>query len=259
MARSAGATIYENQQDPAARVIYLGVPTFGQVSIRWHAHMLQLQSPLNRSVFHGYGLGFEVGQARNFLVQQALEWKNEHGHTVSHVFFVDDDVLVPPYALMVLLGRKRPIVSGLYYAKSPAVQPLILMEPSGGVLDPVPRNQVVDCFAHGMGCTLIEMRVFRDLLDRGFVDYDQIGAQRLPQFFKTTRDSLSQDHGAPVIGNETEDVHFLKLAAKLGYQPAVDTSVFSFHWDQKTQQAYPLHLWDEFQQTGKVTIGEKAA
>ncbi len=242
-----------------ARVIYLGVPTFGRVSIRWHAHMMQLQSPLNRSIFHGYGLGFEVGQARNYLVQQALDWQNDNGHTVSHVFFVDDDVLIPPYALMVLLSRKRPIVSGLYYAKTEAPQPLILTDPSGGVLDPVPRNQVVECYAHGMGCTLIELRVFRDLIDRGMVEYETFGSQTLPQFFKTTRDKLTQDGGAPVIGNETEDVHFLKLAAKLGYTAAVDTGVFGFHWDEKSQRGFPLHLWDEFQRTGTFTVGEEVA
>lgn len=252
--------MHVNAQADAARVIYLGVPTFGQVSIRWHAHMMQLQSPLNRSVFHGYGLGWEVGQARNYLVEQALTWRNEHGHTVSHVFFIDDDVLIPPYALSVLLSRKRPIVSGLYYAKTPAPQPLILMDPFGGVLETVPRNQVVECYAHGMGCTLIEIGVFRSLLAEGLVEYEQVGSQSLPQFFKTTRDKLTQADGyAPTIGNETEDVHFLKLAAQLGYTAAVDTGVFSFHWEQKSGIAYPLDKWDEFQRTGQVTIGEEVA
>jgi hypothetical protein len=253
--------VHVNGAAESARVIYLGVPTFGQVSIRWHAHMMQLQSPLNRSVFHGYGLGWEVGQARNYLVDQALSWQNEHGHTVSHVFFVDDDVLIPPYALSVLLSRKRPIVSGLYYAKTPTPQPLILTDPLGGVLDPVPRNQVVECYAHGMGCTLIEIGVFRALLEHGLVEYETFqGGQRLPQFYKTTRDKLTQnDAGTPTIGNETEDVHFLKLAAQLGYRAAVDTGVFGFHWDQKGQQAYPLHLWDEFQRTGNCVVGEEVA
>ena len=260
MARTAGLELHVNTIDARARVIYLGVPTFGRVSIRWHAHMMQLQSPLNRSIFHGYGLGFEVGQARNYLVQQALDWQNEHGHTVSHVFFVDDDVLIPPYALMVLLSRKRPIVSGLYFAKTQAPQPLILTDPYGGVMEDFPRNQVVECYAHGMGCTLIELRVFRELLEQGLVEHETMpSGQVLPQFFRTTRDKLTQvEGGAPTIGNETEDVHFLKLAAQLGYTAAVDTGVFGFHWDEKSQRGFPLHLWDEFQRTGNVTLGVEA-
>ena len=249
--------------DPSARarVIFLGVPTFGMVSIRWHAHLLQLKNPLNKSVFHAYGIGFEVGQARNYLVDQALQWSNDVGHTVSHVFFVDDDVLIPPYALDVLLSRKRPIVSGLYYAKTESPQPLILMGPSEGTLQAVPRNTIVDCYAHGMGCTLIELKVFSDLINAGLIDYETMpSGQRLPQFFKTTRDELVQTPGQPpVVHNETEDVYFLKRAAQLGYQPAVDTGVFAFHWDQKAGVGYPLHYWAEFQKTGNVLVGDEVA
>ena len=229
MPRHIGIDVHVNATEDRARVIYLGVPTFGMVSIRWHAHLMQLQNPMNRSVFHGYGLGFEVGQARNYLVDQALSWANSAGHTVSHVFFVDDDVLVPPYALSVLLSRKRPIVSGLYYAKTEHPQPLLFHDASVGVAERIPRNQVVDCYAHGMGCTLIELRVFRELLDKGLVEYEEFNGQRLPQFFKTTRDGLSRDTatGAPVIVNETEDVHFLKLARQIGYTAAVVQSASS--------------------------------
>jgi hypothetical protein len=262
MARTAGVEVHVNATEDRARVIYLGVPTFGQVSIRWHAHMMQLQNPMNRSVFHGYGLGFEVGQARNYLVEQALHWSNGVGHTVSHVFFVDDDVLIPPYALSVLLSRKRPIVSGLYYAKVETPTPLLFHAPQVGVAESIPRNQVVECYAHGMGCTLIELRVFRELIDQGLVQYETLpNGQTLPQFFKTTRDALDRDAStnAPVIHNETEDVHFLKLARQLGYNAAVDTSVFGFHWDEKNRVGYPRHLWDEFQRTGNVTVGDEVA
>lgn len=262
MTRSCGVSLHINEDRASReRVIFLGVPTFGMVSIRWHAHLLQLKNPLNRSVFHAYGVGYEVGQARNYLVEQALNWQNEAGHTVSHVFFVDDDTLIPPYALDVLLSRHRPIVSGLYYAKTESPQPLILMGPGQGTLHPVPRNTVVECYAHGMGCTLIELRVFRELLERRLVEYETLpNGQRLPQFFKTTRDQVSQADGhAPVVYNETEDVYFLKRAAEAGFQPAVDTSVFAFHWDQKSGQAYPLHYWEEFQRTGNVIVGEEVA
>jgi hypothetical protein len=262
MARTAGIDVHVNASEERARVIYLGVPTFGMVSIRWHAHLMQLQNPMNRSVFHGYGLGFEVGQARNYLVDQALSWTNSSGHTVSHVFFVDDDVLVPPYALSVLLSRKRPIVSGLYYAKTDPPSPLLFHEASGGVAESIPRNTVVECYAHGMGCTLIDLFVFKDLLASGLVEYETLSnGQKLPQFFKTTRDGLSTDSatGAPVISNETEDVHFLKLARQLGYPAAVDTGVFCFHWDESRRMAWPRHLWDEFTRTGTVTVGEEVA
>lgn len=243
-----------------ARVIFLGVPSFGMVSIRWHSHVMQLQNPLNRSVYHGYVIGAEVGQARNILVDQALTWTNSIGHTVSHVLFIDDDVLVPPYALSVLLGRKRSIVSGLYYAKTPAEQALILPDPYGGTLQDIPRNQVVECYAHGMGCTLIELNVFKDILAAGLVTFDDINGRPIAQFFSTTRDAMSHtEAGTPIYLNQTEDVFFLERAAQVGHTAAVDTGVFCFHWDQAKSIGYPLRLWDEFQRTGDVTIGAEVA
>jgi hypothetical protein len=242
-----------------ARVIFLGVPSFGMVSLRWHSHMLQLQTPMNRSVYHGYVIGGEVGQSRNILVDQALAWTNQYGHTVSHVFFVDDDVLIPPYALSVLLERKRPIVSGLYYAKTPAEQPLVLSEPFGGTVTDLPRNAVVDCYAHGMGCTLIELRVFQELIDKGMVTYDDVNGKRVAQFFSTTRDALVKSpDGTPTYFNQTEDVFFLNKARELGYGASVDTGVFAFHYDHTSKLCYPLRLWNEYLETGNVTIGNAA-
>ena len=255
MTRPAGVELTVNEHPSAtARVIYLGVPTFGMVSIRWHAHLMQLQTPLNRSVFHAYGQGFEVGQARNYLVQQALDWKNPAGHTVESVFFVDDDVLIPPHALMTLMAHNRPIVSGLYYAKTRDPQPLLLPEPFAGT-PPVPKNQLVECYAHGMGCTLIKLHVFRELLDQGLVEYETLpNGQRLPQFYKTTRDKVFDEHQKTVVYNETEDVHFLKLAAKLGYPATVDTGLFCWHWDSSQQQAYPLSTWQHYRATGEIVL-----
>lgn len=265
MTRSIGSALHENADARQDRVIFLAVPTFGRVSIRWHAHLMQLQNPLNRSVYHAYGIGWEVGQARNYLVQQALAFRSGLGHTVSHVFFVDDDVLIPPYALSNLLARSRPIVSGLYYAKTPAPQPLLLREPYDGTAEQsivdAPPNSLIECYAHGMGCTLIELRVFREMQAAGLAPEEQVAnGQVLPQWFKTTRDQLSQVAGAPPsIYNQTEDVHFLTNAATLGYRAAVDTGVFGFHWDESGKVAFPLHLWEEYQQTGNVRIGTPAA
>lgn len=241
--RTAGVDLHVNgEKGNTARLIYLGVPTFGRVSIRWHAHMLQLQAPLNRSIFHGYGIGFEVGQARNFLVDQALKMVNSHGHTVSHLFFVDDDVLIPPDAISRLLAHHRPIVSGLYYAKTAAPQPLVLTAPYAGVAE-LPKNGLVECYAHGMGCTLIELQVFRELLDKQLVTYETIATgQSLPQFFKTTKDERSIDpvSQSPVVHYQTEDVFFLEKAAQLGYRAAVDVDCFCWHWDEVSKQAFPL-------------------
>lgn len=219
--------IYQyDQSEP--RIIFVGVPTFGAVSIQWHGHMMQLQTPLNRVVRHCYIQGREVGDARNEIVRHALALEGPLGERASHVLFIDDDVLVPPDAIARLLAHKRPIVSGLYYAKTVTPQPLMLRDAQGGIITDFEPGSVVDCWAHGMGCTLIARDVFE--------------AVEAP-WFKTTRQQQSEHDGVPVFFSQTEDVYFLQRAKALGYQPAVDTSLFCWHWQMSERQAYPLQQW----------------
>jgi hypothetical protein len=170
----------------------------------------------------------------------------------SHVFFLDDDVLVHPDALLKLASHQRPIVSGLYYAKQSVATPLVLSGEYGGTTRSWVPGELVDCWAHGMGCTLIDADVFRTMRDAG-LETDPHG---YPAWFKTSRDAaLVTPDGVGAIGNQTEDVHFLARAGQLGYQPCVDTSpqTFAFHWDAKRQTAYPQKQWREFCETGRIT------
>lgn len=255
--RLIGAEIEQIQQD-TAKVIYLAVPTFGQVSIEWHTHMMLLQNPLNKSVFHGCVRGTEVGTARNILVDQALHYRHPGGLTVSHVFFVDDDTLIPPYALTRLLSHKRPIVSGLYFAKTDVPQPLMLKDELSGLVESWTPGELVECDGHGMGCTLIEMRVFRDIAEKGLVGTEQWHGRDIWQFFKTTRDDVFLEHGVPKVLNQTEDMYFLHRAKRLGYQPCVDTGCFAWHWDEGKKTAFPLEQWQEFRTKGTVTWPQTA-
>ena len=229
-----------------ARVIVLGVPTFGTVSYEWHSHMLQLQNPMNRSVFHSAAIGAEVGDARNILVQTALNFRHHNGWTAHSLLFVDDDVLVPPNALMRLASLNLPIVSGLYFAKTDTPQPLILGGDQGGVITSWEKDSLVPCRVHGMGCTLIQIKVFTDLIEAGLAEPGVYQGTPIHRFFSTTRDErLVDEDGTPTIFNETEDAYFLKRAAALGYQPTVDTSLKCWHWDSVKKEAFPKRQWHQ--------------
>lgn len=235
------------EMDPA-RVVIVAIPTFGTVSYAWHQHMMQLQNPMNRSVAHYAIGGQEVGDARNLLVDYALHFRHSNGWTASHVFFVDDDTLIPPNALLKLLAHKKPIVGGLYFSKTDPAQPLMLGGDQGGVIDRWVPGSTVPCRVHGMGCTLIEMGVFRTLIEQKLVEtgvyYEDTGPREVHRFFATTRDrQLVSEDGMPTLFNETEDAYFLKRAAQAGYQPCVDTSVLCWHWDNGAKVAYPLPQW----------------
>lgn len=233
--------------------IAMGIPTFGTVSIFWASRAFgMLRHPMNRVLRHYLILGSEVGVARNEIVAKALAVEEQDpGVRCSHVFFLDDDVLVHPECLLKLLAHELPIVSGLYFAKSAVPQALVLMEE--GVAKRWRPGDLVDCWAHGMGLTLIDATVFRRLRDETDLGVDSQGN---PAWYATTRDiALVTSDGKPLIGNQTEDVTFLRRAAALGYQPRVDTSpqAFGFHWAHAEQRAYPLKQWWEFQKTGKIT------
>src|SRR5688572_26774169 len=258
--RLIGSDITRVEMD-TARVIYLAVPTFGTVSFEWYVHMMQHQAPMNRSVFQGGIVGQEVGDARNVLADQALNYRHGSGWTASHIFFVDDDVLLPPNALIRLLSHKLPIVSGLYYAKTDTPQPLMLNASLCGLVDEWEPGALVPVDVHGMGCTLIEMKVFRDLIATGTLDTGIHQGREIYRFFATTRDARTVDeNGTPTIYNETEDAYFLKRARAIGYQPTVDTGTFCWHWDAGRKAAAPYESWDQAKGGRPFTLpGQKVA
>lgn len=234
--------------------IALGIPSFGMVHLFFAARLYNLRMPMHRIVRHFYVVGKEVGQARNEIVARALEVET-HDPTMrcSHVFFMDDDVLCHPEALTQLLSRKRPIVSGLYYAKTQVPTPLVLHGDYGGTAQSWSPGDLVECAGHGMGLTLIEADVFRRLRDETDLGVDESG---YPNWYATTRDQpLVKADGTPAVLNQTEDMAFLARASQLGYRPAVDTSAQAFGWhlDTKTMTAYPAKQWREFTTTGRVT------
>lgn len=256
MSRGPGDVVEMRNYDAGPRpVIVFGVPTFGQVSIWWAARAFQnLRHPMNTIVRSVIVAGLEVGHARNELVARALDIERQDpALRCTHVFFLDDDVLVHPDAMLKLLADKRPIVSGLYYAKTSVPIPLVLHGEYAGTTRGWMPGDLVDCWGHGMGLTLVETEVFRRLRDETPLGVDDRG---YPAWFATTRDAaLVTASGVPAVHNQTEDVAFLRKAAALGYQPCVDTSAaaFGFHWAQAEQRAYPLRQWTEYRDTGRIT------
>jgi GT2 family glycosyltransferase len=128
----------------------------------------------------------------------------------THLFFLDDDVFLPPDAILRLLKHRAPIVSGLYYERRQEHRPIIIDTPKGrdGKLRfyfryrrKPPRNKLVACDIVPAGCLMIERSVFQRL-------------QR-PWFH------IDKHFG--------EDVYFSLCARKAGYKILVDTGVDCLH------------------------------
>lgn len=154
---------------------------------------------------HAFGSRLDV--VRNSIVQYFLEQTK-----ATHLFFLDDDVLVLPDTILRLLKRKAPIISGLYYERAKWHRPIIIDTPKGrdGKLrfqfryrrDP-PRNKLLQCDVVPAGCLMIERSVFRRLT---------------PPWFHADR---KRSFG--------EDVYFSLCARRAGFKVLVDTGVDSLH------------------------------
>lgn len=106
-----------------------------------------------------------VGKARNMCVETALE--NE----ADVLFFIDDDVLVPPNAaLLVDLASTLGVVSGLYFSRRLPYTPQLYMlaeeEELKGLYWPMvdyPDKQMFIVDAVGAGCLAVRADIFHKL------------------------------------------------------------------------------------------------
>jgi hypothetical protein len=150
--------------------------------------------------------GMPYDHARNTGCQKLLEIDWEY------VFFLDDDTIPPPDAITRLMAHKVPIVSGVYYRRSPPITPVMLREDAGSrtwiTQFKVPDLMEVDYV--GAGCLLIHRDVLTTLPPPWFdwrVDrYDLPPPQRM-----------------------SEDFRFCQYARENGYKILVDTSVQCRH------------------------------
>lgn len=224
---------------PMPEAIVVGIPTFGMVSIYWHLQigtMFHQFKPMNRILTPCVVKGKRVDVARNEIVRHALDMEATAGVRATHVFFIDDDVLITPDGLLRLLEHDLPIVSGLYYAKTPVLQPLVFTEPHKGAATNWTPGELVDCYAHGMGYTLIQTEVFR--------------AMGAGPWFQTTEGQIT----GQTFKQQTEDVFFCEQATEAGYQPRVDTGLLGIHYDSKQDVGYPLDAWDGFKNSGAIRV-----
>ena len=220
----------------------IGLPTLGKVSMRWAIAHRGIRSPMNCAVGELIEQGRPVDIARNRIVKLAIEMKDP-----THVLFIDDDVLVHPHCLIQLLKNDVDIVSGVYFSKGDASEPLIFNEPGYGTMEYVPGTGLHKVWGHGMGLTLIKMDVFRRMSETVNLGTDELGS---PRWFFTEGDE-------PGSGRQmTEDLWFCEKANEAGFDRHVDMSwwCFGWHYCMERETAFPEEQWKQFQQGKTVTF-----
>ena len=185
-------------------------------TIEWAMAFKQLQLPSHIFVLSSH---FPIDLSRNSIVNSLLQYN------CKYILMLDTDVTPSPDAVMRLISRNMPIVSGLYWMKQPPYAPVAMRrapqaQPDGSVkmvLSPVagwvPGDLVV-VEVVGRGCCLIHSRVLRAFQEKG-----------MPYF----RWTFAKPDKPPDEEGVSEDFAFCIDAKKLGFKTYLDTSVVCGH------------------------------
>jgi len=206
-----------NRQGPK---IAVGIPLYGYLPalVAWKNYGLLIQWTVQRDMH--VLLGSEncyLPWARRDIVNDALD------AGCTHLFFYDQDVIVPADTIRRLYAWQKPIVGALYYQKVQGHAPVagnfddndLGWSPLPVIKDTLQRVDVV-----GMGATLIDLDVFRKL-------------EAAHRFLHNLGDNEpSEQHGMgwfDMNARTGEDIEFCRRAAHAGYKIYVDPTIETLH------------------------------
>ncbi len=206
-----------NQARLLSTLVAVCEPPIG-VSLDWSLSFKYLEMPPMWDFMRLSGLPW--GEARTQAAMQCLSG----GY--SWLFFIDADIILPKDALMKMLSRNLPIISGLYYQRFPTWNgitaeylPCMFNE----VIDAnkVPTKQPITEWAPGSLLEVAYVPAGMLLVHRSvFERFIQAGVKRVFEW------TLHADN--PSAGR-SEDFEFAARARQLGFKCVVDTSVIGTH------------------------------
>jgi hypothetical protein len=149
-----------------------------------------------------------IDTARNLLVTYAIDVETNP----THIFWMDDDMIVPSDAVARLLAHDKPIVGGLYHQRAAPFKPVAYMRDEnserGVQMITLPDNPsgLVQVDGLGLGATLVDIRIYKDM----------VGA-----FSDVWWHQVSTGRG--------EDIHFFARCAEMGVDVFLDCDLRCGH------------------------------
>ena len=205
--------------------LLIGVPTLGRpVPLSWAMAFKSLNPPINFNTNFFTLYGMPVADARDVIARKAIDLNSKY------LFFLGDDVEVPPHTLRQLIFRMEQnpqlgVVGGVYCSKADPPAPLVFKENGNGTYWDWKIGEYFSVIGLGMDCTLIRVDLLRELRSNWFKTLDR------DQFLD----------GVPQADQWTEDLYFCKrVIEETKYEIFVDTSIICKHWDVYTNKAYSL-------------------
>lgn len=162
--------------------------------------------------------------ARNELMRTGLK------SGTRYLFFLDDDVTVPPNTLRTLIQEmeRQPkdvaVLAGIYCSKEYPPQPLVFKNMGDGPYYQWKLGEVFEVEAVATGMMLIRMEAIRQIQEPWFIDVDGVEKGR--------RLGLVSDPEL-LDFKMTDDVFFCQKVRKAGFRVMAHGGVLGMHWDEK--------------------------
>ena len=205
----------------------VGIPTRGKkVGFEWALSFFQQNYPLNTERNFNIVKGKPVDEARNQIVKNAMDWK------AKYLFFWDDDVAIPPFAVRKLMYDLEQadddvmVAGGIYCSKEDYPAPMVFKENGNGPYWRWKQNEVFECEGIGTGCMMIRMEVFKHLAE---------------PWFKTV-DEAPEPGSEVIMRRVTDDLYFCKKVTEAGFKIVGDGSILCIHWDYSSDPPKPYVL-----------------
>ena len=201
--------------------VVVGIPSFGMISVFFLQARISQQFPLVSSSIDKFVIGKPIAEARNEIVQYALD------QNANYIYWLDDDVIAPPDAFMKMYHHQRDIINGVYWSKSNPPMPLLFRGHLDGPYWNWHVGDLIEIDAAGNGLTLVKTDVYRKISE-------VVGGP----WYSTEYASFP---GVKESGyNNTEDLYFYWKAKKAGFKIWADTSIQAYHYDKVNNVHYGM-------------------
>ena len=228
----------------------IGVPSFGEVSIHWAMGLTAIAMPINFSNQYKVVLGKRIDEARNEVAEYVVNASDKP----RFLFFLDDDVIMPPDTLKRLVHRMDNLpsdvgaVSGVYYSKSEPGEPLIFQQQGKGSDYDWRVGDFIKAWAAGCGLVLIRAEALR-----------RMEQQKGKPWFSIDYGLSQRGDGVYEARSLTEDLYFYTKMAETkapngkNYSLWIDTTIQAKHYDKKSKRFFGLQP-EEPQSKGRKPI-----
>lgn len=197
--------------------LVVGLPSSGRkVAFEW-GFFLGLQNyPYNTKRNFAVVKNKPIDFARNLIVENALKID------AKYIWFLDDDVIAPMYAVRRLMYDLEQadddvvVAMGIYPSKETPSEPMIFQQDGHGAFWKWKKGEVFEVASGGTGCMMIRTEIFKSLPKPWFKTVDMA------------------PNGDLIKDFTSDDIYFCRQVREAGYKLIADGNVICDHYDYTT-------------------------